>query len=224
MTVIVDTEEEFDWGAPFDRQNRSVDNIAHQYLAQEIFRKHNIIPTYCIDYPVVENDTAVEILRAWADQGSCIIGTHLHPWVTPPNDEDVNRVNSYAGNLTYELEKKKLTLLTDYIEQRLGHRPVIFKAGRYGVGPNTGRILKELGYKVDCSVVADTNFSEDHGPNFIGLPTQPYWFDVDDEKILELPNIRGYDGLLARWGSFLYPKIAGATGLRSVMAGILAKY
>jgi len=72
-------------------------------------------------------------------------------------------------------------------------------------------------------VVADTNFSHDYGPNFIGLPTQPYWFDVQGSKILELPNSRGYDGFLARWGSYLYPKLAGAAGFRSLMAGVLVK-
>ena len=223
LTVIIDTEEEFDWAKPFARANRSVDNIAHQHLAQKIFRKYGIVPTYCIDYPVARNDQAVAILSAWADQGECLIGTHLHPWVSPPYDEEVSNVNSYAGNLPYEQERDKLAILTDFIEKRCGRRPEIFKAGRYGLGPNTARILKELGYRVDTSVVAGTSFSHDSGPDFIGLPTQPYWFDVAGEKILELPLTRGYDGLLAKWGGFLYPRLAGPTGLRSLMAGVLVK-
>lgn len=223
LTVIIDTEEEFDWAAPFARDNRSVDNITHQHLAQKVLKKYGIVPTYCIDYPVAENDKATGILKEWADQGECIIGTHLHPWVSPPYDETVNRVNSYAGNLPYAQEKAKLATLTDFITARTGRRPEIFKAGRYGAGPNTGRILKELGYKVDTSVVADTDFSHDYGPNFTGLPTQPYWFGVGDEKILELPICRGYDGLLAKWGSLLHPALAGATGFRSFMAGVLVK-
>ena len=223
LTVVIDTEEEFDWAAPFNRNSRAVDNISHQHLAQELFNKYGIIPTYCIDYPVVEDDVAIGILKEWAEQGECIIGTHLHPWVSPPYNEEVTRANSYAGNLPYEQEKGKLATLTDLIEKKTGQRPEIYKAGRYGAGPNTAQILKELGYKVDTSVVADTNFSHDHGPNFIGLPTQPYWYAVLDGKMLELPNSRGYDGLLARWGSFLYPKLAGAEGLRSLMAGVLVK-
>jgi len=223
LTVVIDTEEEFDWAAPFNRDNRLVNNISHQHLAQDIFRKYNIVPTYCIDYPVVENDAAIGLLSDWAQKGECLIGTHLHPWVSPPYKEEVNGFNSYAGNLPYALEQEKLATLTDLIEQRTGRRPVLFKAGRYGAGPNTARILKELGYQVDLSVVADTDFSHDGGPNYIGLPTQPYWFDVEDTKILELPNCRGYDGLLAKWGSFFYPKLAGAEGLRSLMAGVLVK-
>ncbi len=223
LTVIIDTEEEFDWAAPFSRESRSVKNITHQHRSQKILKKYEIVPTYCIDYPVVENDMAIGILTEWAEQGDCIIGTHLHPWVSPPYDEDVNRVNSYAGNLPCDQEKTKLATLTDFIEKRTGRRPEVFKAGRYGVGPNTTQILKELGYKVDTSVVADTDFSHDYGPNFRGLPTQPYWFEASDGKILELPNSRGYDGLVARWGSLLYPKLAGATGLKFLMSGVLVK-
>ncbi len=223
LTVIIDTEEEFDWAAPFSRDSRSVENISHQYLAQEIYKKYGITPTYCIDHSVVDDDRAIGILKEWADQGDCLIGTHLHPWVSPPYREEVNRVNSYAGNLPYDLEREKLSVLTDYIAGKVGRRPEIFKAGRYGAGPNTAQILKELGYKVDTSVVADTSFTHDFGPSFIGLPTQPYWFEVDGAKLLELPVSRGYDGLLAKWGSFLYPKLAGASGFRALMAGVLVK-
>lgn len=223
LTVVIDTEEEFDWATPFSRENTSVENIPHQHLAQKILRKHGIIPTYCIDYPVVADDRAIGILSEWADRGECLIGTHLHPWVSPPYDEEVNRVNSYAGNLPYAQEQEKLASLTDMITQKTGQRPVIFKAGRYGVGPNTGRILQELGYKIDTSIVADSSFAHDHGPDFIGLPTQPYWFQAGNDRLLELPVSRGYDGLLAKWGSFLYPKLAGPVGLRSLMAGVLVK-
>ena len=223
LTVVIDTEEEFDWSAPFNRDSRSVNCISHQHLAQEVFRKHNIIPTYVIDHAVAEDDTAVGILREWMEDGTCLIGTHLHPWVNPPYDEEVCVHNSYAGNLPYELEKAKLGTLTDLIERKTGRRPVIYKAGRYGAGPNTSRILAELGYEIDTSVVADTDFSADTGPDFRGLPTQPYYFCYGNRRFLELPNCRGYDGLLARWGSTLYPLLAGQTGIRSLMAGVMAK-
>ncbi|WP_417319027.1 polysaccharide deacetylase family protein [Emcibacter sp.] len=223
LTVVIDTEEEFDWAAPFDRDSRSVNCISHQYLAQDIFRKHNIIPTYVIDHAVAEDDTAVGILREWMEEGGCLIGTHLHPWINPPYEEEVCVRNSYPGNLPYELEKAKLETLTDLIERKTGRRPVIYKAGRYGAGPNTGRILAELGYEIDTSVVADTDFSHDTGPDFRGLPVEPYYFEYGNRQFLELPNSRGYDGLLARWGSTVYPLLAGQSGLRSLMAGVLSK-
>jgi len=223
LTVVIDTEEEFDWSAPFNRQSRATENIKHQYLAQNIFKKYDIVPTYVIDYAVVENEQSVEILKDFADKGECVIGTHLHPWVSPPYDEDVNRVNSYAGNLPREQERDKLSHLTDEIEKKFGKRPVIYKAGRYGFGPNTASVLKELGYFIDTSLVADTSFTYDHGPDFRGLPTQPFLFDGEGQQMLEIPNSRGYDGFLARWGSSIYPLLAGQAGWRDLMAGVLSK-
>tara|TARA_B100001939_G_scaffold348054_1_gene372314 strand:- start:9057 stop:10067 length:1011 start_codon:yes stop_codon:yes gene_type:complete len=223
LIVVIDTEEEFDWGAPFDRNSRSVTCIRHQHKAQDIFHRYGIVPTYVVDYAVAEDETAVGILREWAEAGTCLIGAHLHPWVNPPYEEEVNRHNSYPGNLPYGLEKAKLERLTDLITTRFGQRPVIYKAGRYGAGKNTARILAELGYEIDASVVADTDFSHDQGPDFRGLPTQPYFFQAAGKTLLELPNARGYDGLLAGWGSVLYPRLAGQSGVRSLMAGVLSK-
>lgn len=220
LTVVIDTEEEFDWAAPFDRDNRSVDCIQHQYLAQEIFAKYNIVPTYVIDDPVADNNDAVAVLKEWADAGKCLIGTHLHPWVSAPYEEEVNVRNSYAGNLSPALEAEKLRRLTEKIEDRFGRRPVIYKAGRYGLGPNSAEIMASLGYLIDTSVVGDTNFSADGGPDFRGLPTEPYMYDAGDKVILELPNTRGYDQLLARWGSFIYPRFVGQVNL---IAGLLVK-
>ena len=45
--------------------------------------------------------------------------------------------NSYHCNLPPELERAKIEALTEAIEAGFGARPTIFKAGRYGFGPNT---------------------------------------------------------------------------------------
>src|SRR3546814_20419106 len=58
---------------------------------------------------------AVEVLKSFCDRGECRIGAHLHPWVNPPHREVVNAVNSYPGNLPPELERAKLTALTQEI-------------------------------------------------------------------------------------------------------------
>src|SRR3546814_2922527 len=73
----------------------------------------------------------------------------------------VNATNSYPGNLPPELEHAKLAALTEAIAGAFGARPVVYKAGRYGVGPATAGILEALGYRIDVSVVPFTDFSED---------------------------------------------------------------
>jgi hypothetical protein len=42
--------------------------------------------------------------------------------------------------------------LTDTLEAAFGTRPTVYRAGRYGVGPNTAELLQELGYEIDVSV------------------------------------------------------------------------
>ncbi|MEL6964699.1 MAG: hypothetical protein AAFO01_18255, partial [Pseudomonadota bacterium] len=164
LIVVIDTEEEFDWEGPLSRESTSTESIPTQYLAQDIFARYGVIPTYVVDYPVATSEAASRFLRGYADQGLCEIGTHLHPWVSPPHQEDVNFYNSYAGNLPADLERAKLECLTDAINASFGQRPVTYKAGRYGVGANTTGILEDLGYKIDLSVVAKTWFTDDGGP------------------------------------------------------------
>src|SRR5258708_25343177 len=85
LSVVVDTEEEFDWSAPFDAAATASENIKCQPLAQEIIYRHGFIPTYVLDYPGDNTPSAYSVSRALADDARCEIGTHLHPSVTPPH-------------------------------------------------------------------------------------------------------------------------------------------
>lgn len=222
LLVIVDTEEEFDWRQPHARENTSVTAISAQGLAQKIFAAHGIVPTYVVDYPVASSPAAVEALRVFADAGQCRIGTHLHPWVNPPYTETVSAYNSYPGNLAVALEREKLAILTDTITNSFGARPVVYKAGRYGIGPATAQILEQLGYLVDVSVVPFTSFASDGGPDFSAHGFQPSWFGSRDQ-LLEIPLSCGFCGALRALGSTLFPRVGGAAGMRLRLPGILAR-
>lgn len=222
LLVVVDTEEEFDWSRPHARENTSVTAIAAQGLAQEIFARHGIVPTYVVDYPVASTPAAAEVLKSFSERGECRIGAHLHPWVNPPHFEEVNAWNSYPGNLPPELEREKLECLTDTIGEAFGARPVVYKAGRYGVGPATAQILQDLGYLIDASVVPFTSFADDGGPDFSSFGFEPYWFGSDNQ-LLEIPLSCGFYGRFRSLGSSLFPRIAGPLGMRLKLPGILAR-
>src|SRR6202008_2731904 len=96
-----------------------------------------ITPIYHMDYPVATSPTTREVLGEAIAAGRAEIGIHLHPWVSPPYEEAVNEFNSYAGNLPAALEREKFRQLHAAIEQSLGVSPQIYRAGRYGVGPNS---------------------------------------------------------------------------------------
>ena len=219
LVVVVDTEEEFDWGAPFDSNSRSTMNILYQTLSQDIMDRHGVVPTYVIDFPVASTPRAISTLRAIADEGRCEIGAHLHPWVSPPLDEPVNPYNSFPGNLPPPLEREKLARLTDQIESAFRRRPTIYKAGRYGLGPATFQTLRELGFQTDTSVVPHTDFSASGGPNFTAFPSGPFLAGPD---LAELPLSVHFAGALATAGASLYPALArSAAPLR--LSGIAAR-
>jgi hypothetical protein len=193
LCVVIDTEEEFDWSAPFTRQATGVRHLRGVDRLQQIFDRHGVRPTYVVDYPVVSQEDGYAPLRAIADDGRCAIGAHLHPWVTPPFDEAVTRSNSFACNLGEALERSKLQRLKSAIEEHFEIEPRVYKAGRYGFGPSTAKIVEHLGFTVDQSVMPHEDFHLEGGPSFDGFDEQPFVFG-HERDILELPCTSAYIG------------------------------
>jgi len=218
LVAVVDTEEEFDWNAPFDPASTSVENIGHQHLAQDAFDAHGIVPTYVMDYPVARTPAAVAVLKSFLESGRCEIGAHLHPWVNPPAEEEVNGFHSYACNLPADLMRRKLEVLTESIASSFGRHPRVYKAGRYGIGPHTPAVLRSLGYHADTSVVPHTAFGADGGPDFRGLPDQPF---LTEGGLLEVPLSVGFAGWAAFAGPLLYRMLDRARRFRA--PGIAAR-
>lgn len=222
LVLIIDTEEEFDWAQPFSRERTGVAHIRAQALAQAVYGRFGVRPLYAIDYPVATQAQGYEPLREWMQAGACEIGTHLHPWVSPPFEEPVNNRNSYPGNLPAALERTKLTILTEAIAERFGTRPTVYRAGRYGYGPNTAGILAELGYQIDTSVVPHTDFGPEEGADFSALGIDPYWIDHEG-GLLEVPLTVGWTGLLAKAGPWLQPLCRTPQAQKLRLPGVLAR-
>jgi hypothetical protein len=157
------------------------------------------------------------------DEGRCEIGTHLHPWVSPPHLEEVNTFNSYTGNLPGELEFAKLQMLTDAIASNFQRQPAVFKAGRYGLGQYTSLALQKLGYLIDASVVPHTSFATDGGPDFTGFDNQAFWFGSSAAPLLELPVTTGFCGALRHLGDPLYPMLKAPIAQSLRLGGIAAR-
>ena len=206
IIVVIDTEEEFDWLKDFSREKTGVSHLRFVERIQSIFSNYNITPVYVINYPVASQREGFEPLLEIFSQDRCIIGAHMHPWVNPPFEEEVCARNSFAGNLPYSLESKKLEILSECIERNFGMRPVIYKAGRYGVGPDTFDILAKQGFKFDISCCPHTDYSKEGGPDFTDKTAAPNWSDAD-RKIFEIPLTVGFEGLIRTVGPRLYPKL-----------------
>jgi hypothetical protein len=222
LVVVVDTEEEFDWSAKFSPSNTSVQAMRDIGRVQDIFDAYHITPVYVVDYPVASQSDGYRPLQEIHATGRCLIGAHVHPWVNPPYAEQVNTYNSFVGNLPQALEAAKLRVLSDTIDARFGERPVIYKAGRYGVGAHTADILEEQGYEVDVSVCPHIDYSAEGGPDFTHYSGWPYWFGKN-RRLLELPLTVGFTGLLRRWGSTLYRLASRSLLTRLHLIGILTR-
>ncbi|MFC3174591.1 polysaccharide deacetylase family protein [Novosphingobium bradum] len=217
--VTVDTEEEFDWNQPLRAQGHTLHSVSRLARFQQFCEGHGVVPVYLVDYPVATSPLAAEVLRDAVAAGRAEVGVQLHPWVSPPHDEEVNEYNSFAGNLPAELENAKFSRLRDAIERAFGAPPRIYRAGRYGVGPNTPAILRDHGIAIDTSVRARFDYSTSGGRNFRDLPVRPWWVDGSG-GLMELPLTTVYWGGLARAGAWLYPRLWRAPKLRGALARV----
>ncbi|PKP72443.1 MAG: WalW protein [Alphaproteobacteria bacterium HGW-Alphaproteobacteria-6] len=210
--VTIDTEEDFDWAAPFARTGYRLDSVPALAACQSWFERAGVVPIYLVDWPIVADDRARDILGPAEQGGRCEIGAQLHPWVNPPHDEEVCARNSYTGNLPPALQRAKMAALRDAIRDRFGTAPTVYRAGRYGLGPETGAMLAELGFRCDSSVRAGFDYRAGHGPDYRAAPLHPWWCRTDHGAVLEVPLTTVFGGLLGQAGRGLYHRATGRGG------------
>ncbi|GAA0322560.1 hypothetical protein GCM10009087_36040 [Sphingomonas oligophenolica] len=203
FTVLVDTEEEFDWDAPLDRDSHGVSAITALPEAHRHFVDRGVPLTYMVDYPIATDPQAIDILRAATADGVSAIGTQLHAWVNPPFDEALTPVNSFAGNLPESLEAAKLDALTAAITSAFGVAPRAYRAGRYGIGPATLGLLAARGYRLDSSMRPAYEYLAEGGPDFGAIGAGAFRAGPGG-AIIELPLTIVFTGLARRGGVGLY--------------------
>lgn len=222
LFVVVDTEEEFDWHAPFSRSSTSVRAIRALDVLHRVLDPFAVRPTYVIDYPVATQPEGYEVIRELAESGRCNVGAHLHPWVTPPLSEPVNAVNSFGCNLEPALQEAKIATLLDAIQQNVGIRPITYKAGRYGLGRSTIPVLQRLGFAIDVSIIPLMDFSNASGPDFEAFDSQPFFFGLG-HRILEVPCTQGFAGFARRLGLPLHHLSDSRLGRQVKATGVLSR-
>ncbi|OWK32327.1 hypothetical protein SPMU_06500 [Sphingomonas mucosissima] len=198
--IFVDTEEEFDWTAPFSRAARSVTAISALPEMHRRFVDRGVFPCYLCDYPVVADPGAADTLRSLTADGKSAIGAQLHPWVNPPHVEEPSARLSFGGNLPLGLEAQKLDALTDAITKAFGAAPTAFRAGRYGLGPQTLGLLAARGYRVDTSARAYHDYLAQGGPDYRAIGPDAFRTGPAD-ALIEVPLTTIYTGMLRRAGT-----------------------
>ena len=216
FVLTVDTEEEFDCSRPFSREVHGTTHLSKVPRFQGMCDDAGIKPVYLVDYPIAQDGFGAELLGGYARSGRAEIGVQLHPWVNPPFDEEVSARNSFACNLSPELERAKLTWLHAAIISRMGARPDCYRAGRYGAGRHTPEILQELGIAIDTSVRARFDYSHEGGPDYAQHPVNPYW--ISRGSLLELPVTTVFGGGIRAVGNIVFGQWFESQAARSMLA------
>lgn len=198
--VSVDVEEEFDWSRPFDAAERRVDAVAQLPAFDDRMRAAGVRPLYLADHPVASAPASAAVLRSLVAAGA-EIGAQLHAWVNPPfvNDRASATIASFAGNLPAEMESAKLAALVDAVTAASGRPPRAFRAGRYGLGPNSAALLRRHGFAADLSMRARHDYRGEGGPDFTAVGNAAFRWS----GLIELPLTTIYTGraraMAPRW-------------------------
>jgi len=195
--ITIDTEED-SWDQ-WRRNENPVENVKRLTMLQEIFNRYRAIPTYLVNFPVVNDEESCRVIKGLYHNHGCEIGTHIHPWNTPPFLEDINARNSMICNLPEKLIYEKIGRLHCLIKNRLGLEPKCFRAGRWGFGPVVGKCIFELGYQIDTSITPFVDWTYENGPDFTEASPFPYRFNPveilrkdPNGPLLEIPPTIGF--------------------------------
>jgi len=228
LTLTIDVEEDMPGWEITDPIE--VSNVAALPRLAETCARLGVRPTYLCTYPVVSDPRGAAVLRELHARGGCEIGTHLHPWNTPPyqgvpgRDGDERRLTYYMSELGAERFRAKLDVLHRALTELVGEEPRSFRAGRFGIDAVTLRELVERGYRVDTSVTPLAEHTADRGPDFRGAPQHPYRPAHDDVRkrgdlpIVEIPVSVGLTRRLPAALQAAYVRLPKVTRLRGILS------
>lgn len=197
LVVTIDTEED-NWGR-YLPDGYTLENIRRIPVLQGLFDEFNVKPTYLITYPVATDERAISILKGIMDEGRCEIGTHCHPWNTPPFEEDFSEKNTILCNLPQDLQYRKISHLHNAIIKKFGVIPVSFRSGRWGYDEKVAKNIHRLGYRIDSSITPFIDWSDSFGYNFTNYYMHAAVFsckdifrDLSTDNLLEVPITIGF--------------------------------
>ena len=208
----------------------TVSNVAALPRLADLCERAGVRPTYLCTYPVATTPESASVLRRLHARGNCEIGTHMHPWNTPPFDRVPGREGDERGHAYYPLElapevfRAKLVNLHAAVGALTGEAPRSFRAGRFGIDASTLRELIPLGYEVDTSVTPLSDHLADRGPDFRSAPQHPYRPARDDVvksgdlPIVEIPVSVGLTRRLPSALQAAYVHLPKAMRLRGLLS------
>ncbi len=197
LIITIDTEED-NWG-DYNARKAEISHLSGIRKVQKLFDEFSVRPTYLLTYPMASHGEVVDTLGLIQSDGRCEIGSHCHPWNTPPYEERTDAYNSMLCNLPAKLQERKIESLHERIKESFSSSPTSFRCGRWGFGASVAAALVKMSYIVDSSVTAFTDWSMYHGPDYSMVPPEPYrisYKDISEEnpqgELVEIPATVGF--------------------------------
>lgn len=185
--ITIDTEGDDLWGKPREITTR---NAAYLPRFQSLCERFRFKPVYLANYEMAMSDIFVEFARDVLARGAGEVGMHLHAWNSPPlvpltSDDFFHQ--PYLVEYPDPVMKEKIKIVTRLLEARFDQAMISHRAGRLGFDGRYAAMLRDEGYRVDCSVSPELDWSGARGdPNgnggtdYTAFPYRPYFFDPSD--------------------------------------------
>lgn len=212
LLVTIDTEcdKSPNWKVSSPVTHRNITEALPAVL-QPLFERYGVRPTYLLSPEVLTHPESVRTLKSFRDTE---LTTHLHGDFLTPQAKRHDMAGADTDDMQWEygadLERAKMETLTELFRQQVGYQPLSFRAGRFGAGPHTGKILQDLGYLVDSSVTPHVTWTSRKGekyPDYRGYPEMPYYLGPEGD--IARP---GAGGLLEVPVTVLAPGALGQAG------------
>lgn len=211
--ITIDTEGDDIWSRRSSVETR---NASFLPRFQSLCENFGLKPTYLVAHEMVNDRGFVEFGRDLIARGVGEIGMHLHAWNSPP-------IRPLTGNdswhqpflIEYPQDeiRKKIELHTRFLEDVFGVKMLSHRSGRWAFNAFYADTLRDLGFKVDCSVTPHVDWRSTKGDpdgaggtDYRGFPEQHYWMSERNiglpgtSSLLEVPMtiINRSPGLLTR--------------------------
>lgn len=161
VIITIDVEPDDAWT---DHLNPSVRNVHELLRLHEVLKRCGARATLLVTQRVIDDAACRDTLKRLVNDGGAEVGTHLHPWETPPFA--ASKMDTRYATFPHELSphefEAKLTHLTESIAQYFD-RPRSYRAGRWGFAASHVGTLEHLGYVADTSVIPRVDWRETFG-------------------------------------------------------------
>lgn len=190
ITIDTECDKSADWSIPHPLRFRNIETGVGK-LFQPFCEQNGIRPTYLLSPEIIRDSHAADLFRSFGCR--CELGTHMHTEFIEPDPVVLPKTtDQFQADFPEAIEYEKMKNMTALFHETFGYAPSSFRAGRFGMGPATFRILSQLGYKVDSSVfplhvIQTLNYRF----NYFDRPLYPYFIEMENTtpatRLLELP-------------------------------------